>query len=81
MTILIIFTYQKSKHYNMKKTSIQFILIASLSSLTLSSCGEDAPIEQNVIDTDVFDPNSSLNTIFDGKIFSIPSPVQTAYLK
>jgi hypothetical protein len=29
---------------------------------------------------EVLDPNSSLNTNFDGKIFSIPSPMQTALL-
>ncbi|MBU2020051.1 MAG: hypothetical protein KJ941_10450 [Bacteroidetes bacterium] len=32
------------------------------------------------IDEEVLDPNSSLNTVFDGKIFSIPSPIQTSML-
>lgn len=32
------------------------------------------------IDDEVLDPNSSLNTAFDGKIFSIPSPMQTSLL-
>lgn len=43
------------------------------------SCGGDGE-NGETIDQEVFDPNSSLNTVFDGKIFSIPSPVQTAYL-
>lgn len=41
--------------------------------------GEKAE-EENMIDEEVLDPNSSLNTNFDGKIFSIPSPVQTSML-
>lgn len=45
----------------------------------LASCSGD-PENQDNIDEEVLDPNSSLNTVFDGKIFSIPSPVQTAYL-
>lgn len=57
------------KHY--------FFIIASL--FVVASCGGDDK-EKNEIDKEVFDPNSALNTIFDGKIFSIPSPVQTAYL-
>ncbi len=62
----------------MKKSLI--LSIVSLACLTIYSCQSDNETEQNVIDEEVFDPNSSLNTIFDGKIFSIPSPVQTAYL-
>ena len=46
----------------------------------LASCGGDNPENQENIDNDAFDPNNSLNTVFDGKIFSIPSPVQTAFL-
>ena len=59
-------------------TTKHYLLILPLVAL-LASCGGDEP-EQNTIDEEVFDPNSSLNTVFDGKIFSIPSPVQTAYL-
>ena len=44
------------------------------------SCTTDNGDDQDTIDDEVFDPNSSLNTVFDGKIFSIPSPVQTAFL-
>lgn len=64
----------------MKKVSIHYLFIASLTLLSFSSCTEDEPIEQNVIEEAVLDPNNSINTVFDGKIFSIPSPVQTAYL-
>jgi len=52
--------------------------IAALGILMVS-CGDDSNNE-NVIDQEVFDPKSSLNTVFDGKIFSIPSPIQIAYL-
>ena len=45
----------------------------------IAACSGD-PENQDNIDQDALDPNSSLNTVFDGKIFSIPSPVQTAYL-
>lgn len=62
----------------MKKTTVKALLLGLISTSVLLSCGSDE--DQNNIDEDVFDPNSALNTIFDGKIFSIPSPVQTAYL-
>jgi hypothetical protein len=52
-----------------------FLICGSL----LAACSGD-PENQDTIDQDALDPNSSLNTVFDGKIFSIPSPVQTAYL-
>ena len=63
----------------MKKITGKSILLGLLCTSVLLSCGSDET-EQDNIDQEVFDPNSSLNTIFDGKIFSIPSPVQTAYL-
>ena len=63
---------------------IRKILLPTVAVITcvsmFSSCGDPETQEKNTIDEEVFDPNSSLNTIFDGKIFSIPSPVQTAYL-
>lgn len=62
----------------MKKTRIKLFLVGTLLSIVAVSCGGDK--EENNIDQEVFDPNSALNTVFDGKIFSIPSPVQTAYL-
>ena len=63
---------------------IRKILLPTVALVTcvsmISSCTDSETQEKNTIDEEVFDPNSSLNTIFDGKIFSIPSPVQTAYL-
>ena len=53
--------------------SIAFIALAFV------SCDDQSGQQQDVIDDEVFDPNSSINTVFDGKIFSIPSPIQTAY--
>lgn len=46
----------------------------------LTSCGDTKTDDKKKIDKEILDPNSSLNTNFDGKIFSIPSPVQTALL-
>ena len=63
----------------MKKPLI-LLLIGIFSLVTIVSCNDDNSDDQSTIDEEVFDPNSSLNTIFDGKIFSVPSPVQTAYL-
>lgn len=64
----------------MKNNSFLLLILAIIGTIGLQSCGNNEPIEDNVIDKEIFDPNSSLNTIFDGKIFSIPSPVQTAFL-
>jgi len=63
----------------MKKPLLKTILAPLFCGLVLFSCTNDADNQDN-IDDEVFDPNSSLNTVFDGKIFSIPSPVLTAYL-
>lgn len=46
----------------------------------MSACGSGEGEEKQKVDKEVLDPNSSLNTNFDGKIFSIPSPMQTALL-
>lgn len=54
------------------------MILSLVLGVSLYSCNGDGDDDQ--IDKEVFDPNSSLNTVFDGKIFSIPSPVQTAYL-
>ena len=64
----------------MKKISFKPILLGVICASVIASCNSDDVVEDNTIDKEVFDPSSSLNTIFDGKIFSIPSPVQTAYL-
>src|SRR3990167_1326930 len=44
----------------------------------ITACGSND--EKPEVAKEVLDPNSSLNTNFDGKIFSIPSPMQTALL-
>ncbi|MDX2361213.1 MAG: hypothetical protein QNK23_10420 [Crocinitomicaceae bacterium] len=64
----------------MIKNPLKPILFAVLCGTLLCSCDGDGSDNQDNIDDEVLDPNSSLNTVFDGKIFSIPSPVQTAYL-
>ena len=64
----------------MKEKPLILLLIWIFSLASIVSCNDNDTEGQNTIDEEVFDPNSSLNTIFDGKIFSIPSPVQTAYL-
>lgn len=48
--------------------------------LILVGCKGSSDGEGRDIDNDVLDPNSSLNTVFDGKIFSIPSPIQTSMM-
>lgn len=63
----------------MKRTTFTKFFGAACIGLTLIACGNDSDNE-NAIDQEVFDPESSLNTVFDGKIFSIPSPIQIAYL-
>ena len=62
------------------KTTLSVLSILSLSLFIITSCGGSKTDEQDQIDKDILDPNKSLNTNFDGKIFSIPSPVQTAML-
>lgn len=51
---------------------------ASLLILGINSCGSEP--KKPEIEKEVLDPNSALNMDFDGKIFSIPSPMQTALL-
>lgn len=48
--------------------------------LGMVGCSEDPEVDSNVVDKEVLDLEGSLNSVFDGKIFSIPSPIQTAYL-
>ena len=59
---------------------LNFIKIATiiLGGFIIASCNGSS--DKNEIDKDVLDPNSSLNTNFDGKLFSIPSPIQMALL-
>lgn len=62
------------------KITFLAISIISLTLATITSCGGSKSDDKNKIDKEILDPNQSLNTNFDGKIFSIPSPVQTALL-
>lgn len=68
----------------MKKIKIQTIILPVLGCVFLTlgmvGCSEDPDADSNVVDNEVLDPNGALNSVFDGKIFSIPSPIQTAYL-
>lgn len=64
----------------MKLSKYLHVIALGLLTAGIQSCGDTEAIEQNVIDEEVFNPNNSMNTIFDDKIFSIPSPVQTAFL-
>lgn len=63
----------------MIRTPLGRLSIFLMCGALVTACTGD-PENQDKIDQDALDPNSSLNTVFDGKIFSIPSPVQTAYL-
>lgn len=59
------------------------ILSSVLMFATLSSCGGDEAKEKekkNKIDAYILDENSSVNTEFEGKLFSIPSPIELAML-
>lgn len=52
----------------------------ALCAFGLLSCGNQEDTEKKEIDSDLLDPKKALNTSFDGRIFSIPSPMQTALL-
>jgi len=56
-----------------------FMLFGAFALITLS-CGDNGNGDKETIDAELIDPKSSLNTNFDGKIFSIPSPILTAML-
>lgn len=81
MTIITIFTtLLTARNISMKRNQLTpFVFVFSLVGF-FSACTTEPAERQNEIEDEVFDPNSSLNTVFDGKIFSIPSPIQTAYL-
>lgn len=63
-----------------KRKPLILLLIGAFSSAIILSCSQSNKQDENTSNQDHLEPNSSLNTIFDGKIFSIPSPIQTAYL-
>lgn len=57
-----------------------YLLLSVGVSLTAVSCGGDTEEPKKQIDETILDPKKALNTVFDGKIFSVPSPVQTSML-
>ncbi len=60
------------------RTVLHTVIAATLL-LALNSCGSGETVKPE-IEKEVLDPNSALNMDFEGKIFSIPSPMQTALL-
>ncbi len=68
------------------KTSLRLFLAASIM-LSVASCGsedsaskEASKKEVNTVDQEIIDKNQNLMTTFGDKLFSIPSPIQTAML-
>ncbi len=61
------------------KINLKNIAPLVLGGIMLASCGGNST-DQDAINDDLLDPNKSLNTDFNGKIFSIPSPIQMALL-
>lgn len=59
---------------------INRFLFLGLLSIGIVACTNSDDDKKDSIDAEIIDPASSLNTNFDGKIFSIPSPIQTALL-
>jgi hypothetical protein len=66
------------KYFNLRN---QVIALSAIAVFGLS-CGGDDPVETDVDTTVVEDNNSNKNQLLeiDGKVFSIPSPIQTAFL-
>ena len=63
----------------MKSTIVMFCSATLV--LSITSCGGDSEKEKkDEIKSHVLDANSSINTEFEGKLFSIPSPIETAIL-
>jgi hypothetical protein len=62
------------------KTTFFRLFLLSFGIAVVASCGNGEGDDKQQVDKEIIDPNQSLNTNFDGKIFSIPSPVQTALL-
>ncbi len=56
-------------------------ILGGLLALTFinASC-TNTEVKKKEVDKEALDPTSALNTSFEGKIFSIPSPIQTAML-
>ena len=64
----------------MKQIPFKLIFGTLILATTIVSCGSEEEKTNNTVEKEILDENNSFNTVFDGKIFSIPSPVQTAYL-
>ena len=67
----------------MRLQSVVFLSLGVVSSFLISSCNTDRKPTDNEpqeLKTHVVDSTSAINAEFEGKIFSIPSPVQTAIL-
>lgn len=67
----------------MRLQSVVFLSLGVVSSFLISSCNDDRKLTDNEpqkLKTHVVDSTSAINAEFEGKIFSIPSPVQTAIL-
>lgn len=62
----------------MKSSFTLFFASCAITAGFLTGCGSEE--KKPEVAEEVLDPKSSLNTSFDGKIFSIPSPMQTAML-
>lgn len=66
-----------NKYLHLKKSLFISVAIAVLS----FSCGEEPKIDtDNAVNSDKVDLNNSQLLEIDGKMFSIPSPIQTAFL-
>lgn len=78
VSIFVYFSRDIRNNYPMNS---KFSLLLAGCALTglITSCGPGEEKKPEVA-PEVLDQNSSLNTNFDGKIFSIPSPMQTAML-
>lgn len=63
----------------MKKNILKPIIFCAAGAILLSACGEEAKPKEK-IEEEVFDEDSPFHAVFDDKIFSIPSPIQTGYL-
>ena len=77
--IFATFTFHKYILLIMKESILKPVIFSILCASILVSCG-DEPKPKKKVDEVVFDETNPLHAIFDDKIFSIPSPVQTGYL-
>jgi hypothetical protein len=61
------------------KINLKNIVSLFIGGFIIVSCGSSSD-EKDKINGEILDPSNALNTDFDGKIFSIPSPIQMALL-